>query len=139
MRVCGADVSGSRLTLVVVDVGPDGVQLLDMGTRKLELQDEKSQESVKSFFQALSGFVRLASPDLIAVKARAGKGQFAGGATTFKIEGLIQLIEGPPVSLISPVRIAAFDRKQPAAPPAGLFAYQGDAYKTALCAAADAG
>lgn len=47
----------------------------------------------------------------ILIKKRAKKGNFAGGAVTFKMEGLIQLNPICNVELISPQAISSFEKK----------------------------
>ena len=61
----------------------------------------------------------------------AAKGEFAGGPTTFKIEGVFQLLDGVEVTLLSPQTINAQNKKHTFDLPATLNKYQHEAYKTA--------
>lgn len=132
MKVCGADISGKTVSLVVLEKAEDGSISHVALTPKIALTDGKSQTSIRAFCDALAAFVRLNAIDKIAIRSRASKGQFAGGADSFKIEGLIQSLHDTEVALVSPVSIASHERKHPA-PKIEIFSYQNDAYKTARC------
>ncbi len=132
MKICGADISGKVLNLVVLEQASDGSISHIALTPKIALMDGKSQDSVRAFADALGAFVRLNGIGKIAIRSRAGKGQFAGGAESFKIEGLIQAIPDVEVVLVSPIAISSHEKKYPA-PKLNIYAYQSDAYKTARC------
>ncbi len=67
----------------------------------------------------------------LAIKKRSKKGDFAGGPTTFKIEGILQLLEHCQVALVSPQTVSAQAKKHNIEPPASLNKYQHEAYKSA--------
>ena len=50
--------------------------------------------------------------DKFAIKTRAKKGRMAGGAVSFKIETLIQLVEGWNTRFVSPVALSNFAKKE---------------------------
>lgn len=133
MRVCGADISGKTVNLVVLEKLADGTVSHIPLVPKIALMDGKDQGSVRAFVDAFGAFIRVNAIGKVAIKARAGKGQFAGGAEGFKIEGLIQANQEVEVAFISPVAIASHEKKHPA-PTIEIFAYQMDAFKTARCA-----
>jgi len=81
-----------------------------------------------------AAFVRDNGISRIAIKKRSKKGEFAGGPTTFKIEGVFQLLDNCEVTLLSPQTINAQNKKHNFDLPATLNKYQHEAYKTA-CAA----
>ena len=56
---------------------------------KLELASNPSQEDVEVFVQAIKAFCSDNSVDLIFINYRNVKGNHAGGAATFRIEGII--------------------------------------------------
>ena len=68
------------------------------------------------------------------IKKRGKKGEYAGGPTTFKIEGILQMLANCDVVLISPQTISAQARKHGFAMPTTLNKYQHDAYSTACTA-----
>ena len=50
--------------------------------------------------------------DKFAIKTRAEKGRMAGGAVSFKIGTLIQLVEGCNTTFVSPVALPNFAKKE---------------------------
>ena len=79
-------------------------------------------------------FVQANAIEHIAIKKRSKKGEFAGGPTTFKIEGVFQLLEDVEVTLLSPQTINAQNKKHTFELPASLNKYQHEAYKAACSA-----
>ena len=67
----------------------------------------------------------------VAIKKRGKKGDFAGGPVTFKLEGVLQLLQGCEVHLVSPQTITAQGKKHDLTPPAALNKYQHEAWKSA--------
>ncbi len=82
----------------------------------------------------MASFVRENAIDRIAIKKRSKKGEFAGGPTTFKIEGVFQLLESCEVTLLSPQTINAQSKKHDFELPGTLNKYQHEAYKAACSA-----
>jgi hypothetical protein len=74
----------------------------------------------------------------VAVKKRVKKGEFAGGPTTFKIEGVLQLLKECHVELISAQTIVAQNRRHSFPAPTSLNKYQAEAFRTACAALAKA-
>ncbi|MBY0569089.1 MAG: DUF3010 family protein [Hyphomonadaceae bacterium] len=132
LRVCGADISGSDLVLVTVN--QDGATLSQdkAASTKLSLSDSNDQAEVRAFFSALQSFVRDHSIAHILVRGRVSRGQFAGGATGFKIEGYLQLIDRCEVRILAPASIAAKRRKS-SLKLTPTYRYQSDACDAALC------
>ena len=50
--------------------------------------------------------------DKFGIKNRAKKGRMAGGAVSFKIETLIQLVEGCNNRFVSPLALSSFAKKE---------------------------
>ena len=90
MKVCGIEIKGNNAILSCLDGDSENYEVVSQKIKKIGLEDSKVQKSVKSFSSAISQFFKEMNFDRIAIKARAEKGNFAGGATSFKIEGLIQ-------------------------------------------------
>ncbi|MNG16639.1 hypothetical protein D3C84_1005730 [compost metagenome] len=86
------------------------------------------------FAAQVASFVRENSVDRIVIKKRSKKGEFAGGPTTFKIEGVFQLLENCEVTLLSPQTINAQAKKHNFELPGTLNKYQHEAYKAACSA-----
>jgi hypothetical protein len=134
MLCCGAEISGRTLHLAIVGRNGGDLTYIRCGTTKMALEDDEDQASVHTYFQSLAAFLRSNRVDIVAVKKRFPKGPFAGGPLTFKIEGLLQMLDGIGVSLLAPATIAALDKKHKFPIPPELFKYQEDAFKTACCA-----
>lgn len=131
MKVCGIDLSGNDACLVIMNKERDQApQLVISHTRKICLHDDENADSVKLFLSTLTAFCQENQIEQIVVKKRNKKGKFAGGAVTFKMEGLIQIIPNVVVSLLAANSIAFFEKKHPISFPESLLKYQQDAFKT---------
>jgi hypothetical protein len=133
MRICGIDIKASESILALIDFEDDEIAFVSSPTKRVSLNEDDTQESVKLFFETMGAFLRNNQVDLVAIKKRNKKGEYAGGPTTFKIEGLIQMIHNCDVHLVSPQTVAASVRKHAFDIPQGLLKYQVDAYLTACC------
>ena len=131
MTICGIEIKGSEAIIAVA--APD-LTHVTMATKKIVLEDDDEAANVKAFDRKVAAFVRDNGITRIAIKKRSKKGEFAGGPTTFKIEGVFQLLEGVEVTLLSPQTINAQNKRHDFALPATLNKYQHDAFKAA-CAA----
>ena len=104
-----------------------------MEPKKIALQNDEDPNFVKSFLETFAAFARDNQVERIVIKKRSKKGEYAGGVLTFKIEGLIQLVEGCSVDLIAPQTITAVQKKKHYALPGNLNKYQEQAFLTAVC------
>lgn len=134
MTICGIEIKGSEAIFALATQGAGGLEHVAISTKKIALDDDESAASVKAFAAQLADCVKANAITRIAIKKRSKKGEFAGGPTTFKIEGILQLLEGCEVQLLSPQTLNAQFKKHAYELPASLNKYQHDAYKTA-CAA----
>ena len=129
MRVCGCEISSREVRLAVVSLNDDGdVEMLRLKTTRIELEDDTSQADIRSFLADLQGFAQDHDIDTFVVKTRAKKGRMAGGAVSFKIETLIQLVEGCHTGFVSPVALAHFSKKNLDVYPAKLPVYLKNAF-----------
>lgn len=78
---------------------------------KLELAKTPTQDDVRIFVQALKAFCSDNSVDIISINYRNTKGEMAGGAATFRIEGIILASSPVPVQQIHASTLAATTRK----------------------------
>ncbi|AOE62661.1 DUF3010 family protein [Pseudomonas corrugata] len=134
MIICGIEIKGSEAIIAVASLDQQALSHVALNTRKIALDDDDEAANVKAFAARIQAFVAENAIERIAIKKRSKKGEFAGGPTTFKIEGVFQLLEGCDVTLLSPQTINAQHKKHDFALPATLNKYQHEAYKTA-CAA----
>ena len=79
---------------------------------KLEFAPNPSQEQVEVFVQAFKAFCSDNYVDLIIINARNTKGDYAGGAATFRIEGIMLASSPVPIIQVHRATITATNRKQ---------------------------
>ncbi len=129
MNICGIELKANNVILVVLE----NSKYTDIKIKKLTLEDDEKQEDIRKFCNEFLDFLQKNEIEKIFIKKRAKKGTFAGGAVTFKLEGLIQLNPLCSVELISSQSIATFEKKNQIEFPKELKKYQEQAYLTALC------
>ena len=129
MRVCGCEISAQEVRLAVVHLNDEGnVEMLRLKTTRIELVDDTSEADLRSFQAALHEFSRENKIDTFVIKTRAKKGKMAGGAVSFKIETLIQLVEGCDTRFVSPVALSHFAKREVEAYPEKLLVYLKNAF-----------
>ena len=131
MTICGIEIKGSEAIIAVASLDNQALTHVALATKKIALEDDDEAANVKAFASQVAAFVRDNGITRIAIKKRSKKGEFAGGPTTFKIEGVLQLLDGVEVTLLSPQTINAQYKKHTFDLPATLNKYQHEAYKTA--------
>jgi len=134
MTICGIEIKGSEAIFAIATLQGGVPQHVAIATKKIALEDDDEAANVKTFATQVRAFVRDNGIERIAIKKRSKKGEFAGGPTTFKIEGVFQLLENCDVALLSPQTINAQNKKHDFALPATLNKYQHEAYKAACSA-----
>lgn len=90
MKVCGIELKGNEAIIVSLEGSKEDYKITSSEIKKIKLKDSSSQSDVRSFYNEIVNFFKEINFNLIAIKARATKGKFAGGSTSFKMEGLIQ-------------------------------------------------
>ena len=134
MTICGIEIKGSEAIIAVASLDNQTLTHVALATKKIALDDDDEAANVKAFAAQVKAFVQANGITRIAIKKRSKKGEFAGGPTTFKIEGVFQLLEGVEVTLLSPQTINAQNKKPDFALPATLNKYQHEAFKAACSA-----
>ena len=134
MNICGIEIKGSEAIIAVAALDGSTLSHVPLATKKIALDDDDEAANVRRFAAQVASFVRENSVDRIAIKKRSKKGEFAGGPTTFKIEGILQLLDGCEVTLLSPQTINAQAKKHNFELPGTLNKYQHEAYKAACSA-----
>ena len=134
MTICGIEIKGSEAIIAVASLDNQALSHVALATKEIALEDDDEAANVKAFAAQVKAFVQANAVTRIAIKKRSKKGEFAGGPTTFKIEGVFQLLEGVEVTLLSPQTINAQNKKHNFELPATLNKYQHEAFKTACSA-----
>ena len=132
MKICGIDLEAHDAIVVVLDGTRASWKVISSEIRKVSLLDDEDSGQVRAFQNAVSALVKHHGVHRIVIKKRGKKGKFAGGPISFKMEGLIQLIDTCEVVLLSPQTIATVSKLYLNAVPTELKQYQRDAFFTAL-------
>lgn len=90
MKVCGIELKSNEARLVVLEGHIESYDIVQLDTNKIKLQDSKDQRFVQEFRTQILEFLNWHDFDCVGIKERITKGRFAGGALSFKMEGLIQ-------------------------------------------------
>ncbi|PHO13081.1 hypothetical protein CPG38_04915 [Malaciobacter marinus] len=128
MKVCGIELKANNAILSVVENN----EFKNLKLKKITLEDDEKQECVKEFFLKIEEFLNQNCIEKIVLKKRAKKGNFAGGAVTFKMEGVIQLNSICSTHLVSAQTLSAFEKKNEITFPSELKKYQKQSYLCAL-------
>lgn len=131
MSLCGVEIKGNEAIFAVVEVVNGLWQHIPTETKRIALDSDEDAKNVRSFADLVAGFLRDNKLTEVAIKKRVKKGEFAGGPTTFKIEGVFQLNRECSVQLLSAQTIAAQSRKHNFVIPTTLNKYQIEAFRTA--------
>ena len=94
-KTCGIELKKNEARIVVLEGNPEDYIVVSTGITKIALDDPKNQDEVRFFYNECVAFLEEGDFDRIGIKERISRGRFAGGTTTFKIEGLIQNTEFP--------------------------------------------
>lgn len=129
--ICGIELKSSEAIIAIVDSEDGQVGYVDTDPKRMQIADDENVADVQSFFDTFRNFLRDNHIEQIVIKKRAKRGQMAGGAVTFKLEGLIQLNGTVPIDFISGQAIAAYQKRHALDVPAGLNRYQEQAYLAA--------
>ena len=134
MIVCGIEMAGSEARLVLLNGDKSNFYHVNVEPRKLKISDDENADEVRTFRDSLYGFLRESSAEIIAIKKRGKKGEYAGGPIGFKLEAIAQLYEDCPIVLIAPATISAMIKRHNTDIPATLKKYQHTAFQTAFSA-----
>ncbi len=129
MKICGIDIKASEAIFALASVESGALAHLPLPLKKLALEDDDDAAQVKAFARQAAALIAENGITHLAIKKRSKKGEFAGGPVTFKIEGILQLLDNCEVELVSPQTINAQAKKQGIELPPTLNKYQHDAFK----------
>ena len=132
MTICGIEMSASEVRLVLLQGEKENFTLINTETRKIKLTDDADQEEVKNFRDSIFAYFHENQVSQIVIKKRGKKGDFSGGPVGFKLEGIIQLYDECPVTLVAPQTISAVQKKYDIEKPQELMKYQYTAFETAF-------
>lgn len=134
MIVCGIEMAGSEARIVLLNGNKSDFHHIDVEPRKLKIVNDENVDEVRAFRDSLYTIFRDNKVEIVAIKKRGKKGDYAGGPIGFKLEGIAQLYEGCPVVLAAPATISATIKRHPVDIPDTLKKYQHPAFQTAFSA-----
>jgi len=131
MKICGIEIKASEAIFAFASHQDGALEHLALPLKKLALEEDDDAAQVKAFARQAAALIAENGITHLAIKKRSKKGEFAGGPTTFKIEGILQLLDNCDVQLVSPQTINAQAKKHNITLPASLNKYQHEAFKAA--------
>jgi len=134
MTICGIEMSGSEAILVLISGTKASFYHHEVEPRKIKMREDTDPSEVKAFRDSLFAFFRENKVDFVAIKKRVKKGDYAGGPIGFKLEGIAQLYDNCPVTLVAPQTISASVKNPSYDIPMSLRKYQHIAFQTAFSA-----
>ncbi|MBL0007385.1 MAG: DUF3010 family protein [Saprospiraceae bacterium] len=130
MKYCGIELKGDEARVIGVETKGESYSVITSGVDKFKIKDPSSQQDMQAFAAAFQKFLTAGHFDAIGIKGRMTKGRFAGGSTSFKMEGIIQCMPFS-VSIINPATIRS-KLKDTELDLAGCKEYQIEALKVVL-------
>ena len=106
MKYCGIELKGDEARVISIEAKEDDITVVPLAIDKFKIKDASNQEDIQLFAAAFQKFLATGQFDAIGIKGRMTKGRFAGGSTSFKMEGIIQSMPFQ-VSIINPATIRA--------------------------------
>ena len=125
MKYCGIELKGDEARVIGVETKGESYSVITSGVDKFKIKDPSSQQDMQAFAAAFQKFLTAGHFDAIGIK-----GRFAGGSTSFKMEGIIQCMPFT-VSIINPATIRS-KLKDTELDLAGCKEYQIEALKVVL-------
>jgi len=101
MNICGVELSGNDAVICLLQLESQQFTLPECRVRKLTLPKEHTREDLQYFQTTFAKLMKDYAIDKVAIKERALKGKFAGGAIGFKLEAAIQLMDNIDVVVLS--------------------------------------
>ncbi|MFW1746076.1 DUF3010 family protein [Acinetobacter guillouiae] len=105
MTVFGVELKGSEAIIVVVEKEIDG-QCLGKEYKKIPLISTK-QEDAQSFRDLFVALINQYSPSNIVINTRQQKGEYAAGAVTFIMEGILLTLDQVSVTSVAGATVRA--------------------------------
>ena len=130
MKYCGIELKSNEARIVSLEIQEGDYKLIATQTKKIKLNDSKSQKSTQSFKEAFNKFSQDNNFEKIGIKERMKRGKFAGGADSFKMEGILQTLDYP-IEIIHTATIKS-KTKDKTLKTEDINVYQEEALKVAL-------
>lgn len=132
MKICGIELKSNNAIVSVIETSQTETSYINTKIKKFVLEDDEKIDSILKFKSEIESFLKEYNIEKIALKKRAKKGTFAGGAVTFKSEAIIQLNDVCEVRFISSQAITKYTKANEIILPNELNKYQEQAYLSSL-------
>jgi len=132
VKICGIELKSNNAIVSVIEYLNDEINFIETKIKKIVLENDEDINSVLKFKNEIESFLNENAINYIALKKRAKKGTFAGGAVTFKSEAIIQLNSICEVHFVTSQAISKYTKINEANLPKNLNKYQEQAYLSSL-------
>ena len=130
MKLLGIEIKGSECIFILLEGNRRSFSRCEF-PKKIALANSYDNDDVRHFHEELASLLKTHSVEKVAIKKRTEKGKFAGGAISFKMEGLLQLATDKDVLFISSSQIKALLKKAELSTP-DINKYQEQAFYAAF-------
>lgn len=128
MKICGASIRTNVIYLVALEKNDENIIQVALKT-SYELINPDDTDAVRKFRDDLQKFIHDHQIEVLIIRKRFEKGEYAAAGITFKIEGIAHLLEINNIEILDPKIIYSF--KNFLYVPTGLDVNQKKAYETA--------
>jgi len=132
MNLCGIELKSNNAIVSVIEYLDDEINFIETKTKKIVLENDEDINSILKYKTELESFLSEYKIEKIALKKRAKKGTFVGGAVTFKSEAIIQLNTICTVNFVTSQAISKYTKTNEPNLPKELNKYQEQAYLSSL-------
>lgn len=132
MRVCGVSFEPRACVVALIEMGDDAeVTHIPAETRRISLGNHEDDVALRGFQQTARAFLTDNSVDVVAIKRCTYSGRYQSGASSIKMEALLQVLEFDTVLLAGQTVTREFGKIEISIPQSVL-GYQHDAFMTAI-------
>ncbi|MEA3289288.1 MAG: DUF3010 family protein [Campylobacterota bacterium] len=132
MIICGIELKANNALIALINSENNNIEYIEHKQKKISIEDDENMEHILKFSNHIKELITTYNIEKIAIKKRAKKGNFAGGAVTFKLEAIIQLNGISPVEFVSSQALNKLQKKDEIKFPSKLNKYQEQAYLAAV-------
>jgi len=101
MKICGIELKANDAIICLMSLNDGLFSIPECRVKRLSIADASDGEQLEKFQFDFAKLMEDYQIEHVVIRERMTRGKFAGGATGFKLEAAIQLIEGLSVSLLS--------------------------------------
>jgi hypothetical protein len=95
MRICGVELKGAEAIICLLDYDQGAFSVPDCRQRQIAVSQSANTEAIRKFQFSFDKLIEDYKIEKIVIVERMQKGKFAGSATSFKLEAVLQLASLP--------------------------------------------